>query len=430
MKILVIGSGGREHALCWKIAKSPKCKKLYCAPGNGGTAGVAENIGIEADDINGLLKFAKENRIDLTVVGPEAALVNGIVDSFNKEGVRIFGPTADVARLEGSKVFAKEAMKRFGVPTAGFKVFDDAAAALDHLDTIKAPVVVKADGLAAGKGVVVAKTIEEAKGAVKKMMVGRAFGSAGDRIIIEECLSGEEASIIVISDGAHVVPMASSQDHKRVFDHDMGPNTGGMGAYSPAPAVSEDLFKKIMDTAVMPVINGLRQEGTPYKGALYAGIMLTTSGPYVLEFNARFGDPETQAILPRLKTDIVDMIERGIDGKLEGFKPEWDPRPCVSVVLASGGYPDKFEKGKEITGVDQAAAMKDVFVFHAGTKAGRRDTDKGKVFITNGGRVLNVSAIGINFKGAIENCYNAVSRIRFDDMHYRRDIGQKAMDKL
>lgn len=428
MNILVVGSGGREHALSWKISKSPKCTKLYCAPGNGGISEVAQLVNIQADDVEGLLKFAKDNSIGLTVVGPEVPLVKGIVDAFTKEGLKIFGPKAELAMIEGSKVFAKELMKRFGVPTADFRVFDNSADALKYLDTKTAPLVVKADGLAAGKGVVVAKTIEEAKAAVKKMMIGKVFGAAGEKVIIEECLSGEEASIIIVSDGSNIIPMASSQDHKRVFDHDMGPNTGGMGAYSPAPAVTDELFRKIIDTAVMPVIKGLEREGRPYKGALYAGIMLTAKGPFVLEFNARFGDPETQAILPRLKTDLVDIMERSISGTLAGFKPEWDPRPCVSVVVASGGYPDKFEKGKEITGVDEAGKMKDVFIFHAGTRAGRRSTDKGRVFITSGGRVLNVTALGMNFSGAMDNCYSAVSRIQFDDMHYRRDIGQKAVD--
>ena len=429
MNILVIGSGGREHAICWKISKSPKCTKLYCAPGNGGISEVAELVGIEADDTDGLLKFAKKNSIGLTVVGPEAPLVKGIVDVFEKEGLKVFGPTAELAMIEGSKVFAKELMKRFGVPTADFRVFDNSDDALKYLDTKTAPIVVKADGLAAGKGVVVAKTIEEARTAVKKMMVGRVFGAAGDRVVIEDCLSGEEASMIVVSDGLNIVPMASSQDYKRIFDYDIGPNTGGMGAYSPAPAVTSELFGKIIDTAVLPVIKGLQREGRPYKGALYAGIMLTDKGPFVLEFNARFGDPETQAILPRLKTDLVDIMQRSISGGLANYNLEWDPRPCVSVVMASGGYPDKFERNKEIVGIDEAGSMKDVFVFHAGTISGRRSMDKGKVFITNGGRVLNVTALGINFKAAMENCYNAVSKIRFDQMHYRRDIGQKAVDR-
>ena len=427
MKILVIGSGGREHALCWKIAQSPRCKKLYCAPGNGGISQIAQAVNINADDIDALLKFAKEEKIDLTVVGPEGPLVKGIVDSFLSQKLKIFGPTKELARIEGSKVFAKELMRRFGVPTADFKVFENSVDALRYLDTLNPPVVVKADGLAAGKGVVVAGNIAEAKAAVNKMLLGGVFGDAGRRIIIEECLSGEEASIIVVSDGFNVVPLASSQDHKRVFDNDMGPNTGGMGAYSPAPVVTEGLFKKIMDSIICPIIGGLSKDGTPYKGVLYAGIMITDKGPFVLEFNARFGDPETQAILPRLKTDIIDIMERSIDGGLSGYSLDWDARPCVSVVIASGGYPEEFEKGIEIKGLEELKNLKDVTVFHAGTKLGGRIQDLGKTFITSGGRVLNVTAMGADYKKAMENCYNAVSKIRFERMHYRRDIGLKAL---
>jgi len=427
LKVLVVGSGGREHALCWKIAESPRCKKLYCAPGNGGISQIAEIVNISADDINALLKFAKDQSIDLTVVGPEVPLVKGIVDLFSANNLKIFGPSKELARIEGSKIFAKELMRRFGVPTADFMVFEDAQEALKYLDTIKAPVVVKADGLAAGKGVVVARNISEAKDAVKKMLLGGAFGEAGKKIIIEECLSGQEASIIVVSDGNNVVPLASSQDHKRVFDDDVGPNTGGMGAYSPAPVVTEEFFKKIMDSVIYPVINGLSKDGTPYKGVLYAGIMITDKGPMVLEFNARFGDPETQAILPRLKTDIVDIIQRSIDGALSGYKLDWDQRPCVSVVMTSGGYPEAFEKGIEIEGLEEAKKMKDVTVFHAGTKLGKRVSDKNQTVLTSGGRVLNVTAIGADYKKAIENCYNALAKIRFEGMHYRRDIGSKAI---
>lgn len=429
MKILVIGSGGREHALCWKIAQSPRCEKLYCAPGNGGISEVAKLVNINADDINGLLHFAKAERIDLTVVGPETPLVAGIVDAFQKEGLKIFGPAKEVARLEGSKVFAKEMMRRFGVPTADFKVFDKADDALKFLDTRKSPVVVKADGLCAGKGVVVSKTIDEAKAAVKSMMVEKIFGPSGNRVIIEDCLVGQEASIIVIADGINVIPLASSQDHKRIFDGDRGPNTGGMGAYSPAPIVTDELFKYILDTVIYPMINGLAKESLSYKGALYAGIMVTEKGPFVLEFNTRFGDPETQAILPRLKSDIVDAMERAIDGKLGGCSLEWDKRPCVSVVVASGGYPGDYEKGMEIKGLDEIKRLKDVVVFHAGTKLGRRATDEGKRFITNGGRVLNVTALGSDIKKAIENCYKAITLVHFEKMHYRRDIGHRALNK-
>ncbi|MDP3804631.1 MAG: phosphoribosylamine--glycine ligase [Candidatus Omnitrophota bacterium] len=427
MRILVVGSGGREHALCWKIAQSTKCSKLYCAPGNGGIREVAEVVDINAEDTPGLLKFAKSNNIDMTVVGPESPLVKGIVDTFQKEGLKIFGPTKELAAIEGSKVFAKELMRRCGVSTADFMVFDDYNKAREYIDVKKAPIVVKADGLAAGKGVVVCVTVDEAKEAAKLMMVDRIFGAAGDRVIIEDCLAGEEASIIVISDGKNIVPLASSQDHKRAFDGDRGPNTGGMGAYSPAPVITDDLFREILGTIITPVIKGLAKDGKPYKGVLYAGIMVTSDGPYVLEFNARFGDPETQAILPRLKSDIVEAMERAIEGRLEGYKLEWDPRPCVSVAITSGGYPGNYDKGMEIKGLGDAKKLNNTVIFHAGTKAGRRKVDAPNLAITNGGRVLNVTALGTGFQEAIDNCYNAVSLIHFDRMHYRRDIGRRAL---
>ncbi|MFA6320915.1 MAG: phosphoribosylamine--glycine ligase [Candidatus Omnitrophota bacterium] len=429
MRILVIGSGGREHALCWKIAQSVKCSKIYCAPGNGGIRQTAELVNIEADNVEALLKFAKENRIDFTVVGPEVPLVKGIVDKFQKEGLKVFGPTADLAAIEGSKVFAKALMKKAGIPTAAFEVFENIDDALKYAATKKLPLVIKADGLCAGKGVVICKTPDEVLSTLTSMLVDKAFGAAGEKVIIEDCLAGEEASIIVISDGKNIVPMASSQDHKRIFDGDMGPNTGGMGAYSPAPVITNELFKNIIDTIIYPVINTLAKEGTPYKGVLYAGIMVTKDGPFVLEFNARFGDPETQAILPRLKNDLLDLMEKAVDGKLAGFTTEWDPRPCVSVVLASGGYPNKFDKGMEIKGLDEAVAMKDVVIFHAGTRKGRRATDSDKLLITSGGRVMNVTALGDDMNKAIDNCYNAVRLIHFDKMHYRRDIGVRAIGR-
>ena len=427
MKILVVGSGGREHALCWKIAKSKLCDKLYSAPGNGGISETAELVDIKADDITGLLNFAKEKKIDLTVVGPESALVAGIVDRFESEGLKIFGPSKSRALIEGSKVFSKELMKRWGVPTADFKVFDNAGEALKYLAGKEAPLVVKADGLCAGKGVLICKTIASAKDAVNEMMVKRSFGDAANKIIIEECLIGEEASIIVVSDGKNVVPLASSQDHKRVFDGDKGRNTGGMGAYSPAPVVTDAVFKKIMDKVVLPMIKGMAEEGEPYKGVLYVGIMLTKEGPKVLEFNARFGDPETQAIMPRLKSDLVDLMMRSIEGRLKGYSLDWDPRPCVSVVAASGGYPGNYEKGFEVKGVDIVRCIKDVVIFHAGTKSGRRASDGSSTFLTNGGRVLNVTALGSDIKDAINNCYTALGKISFDKMHYRRDIGFRAV---
>ncbi|MBU1808239.1 MAG: phosphoribosylamine--glycine ligase [Candidatus Omnitrophica bacterium] len=427
MRILLIGSGGREHALAWKIAGSPKCGKLYAAPGSDGMSDIAESVNIRADDITALLNFAVASKIGLTVVGPEVPLVAGIVDAFQDAGLRIFGPTKENARLEGSKVFSKELMKKLGIPTADFRIFDKYEDALEYLKTKKMPVVVKADGLAAGKGVVVCKSTEDAKTALTRMLVDKVFGPAGSRVIIEDCIKGEEASIIVVSDGKNVTALASSQDHKRVFDGDKGPNTGGMGAYSPAPIVTDDLLRKVMDKAIYPVINHLASEGKPYKGVLYAGIMVTDNGPYVLEFNVRFGDPETQAIMPRLKSDLVELIERAIDGKLGGYALDWNPRPCVSVAVVSGGYPGDFVKGMEIRGLSQAAGMKEVVIFHAGTKSGRRATDGSRLFITSGGRVLNITALGSDYRSAIDHCYEAVRAVHFDKMHYRTDIAHRAV---
>ncbi len=427
MRILVIGSGGREHALCWKIAQSPKCEKLYCAPGNAGVSEIAELVDIKTDDVDALLKFAKTKSIDLTIVGPEMPLVGGIVDRFEKENLKIFGPTKEFAMLEGSKVYAKELMKKLGVPTSDFRVFERIDDALKYIETKKMPVVIKADGLCAGKGVVICKASNEAKNTLKKMMVDKIFDSAGERVIIEECLAGEEASIIVISDGKNVVPLASSQDHKRIFNNDKGPNTGGMGAYSPAPIITDKLFKKILDTVIFPVIKGLAKEGKSYKGALYAGIMVTDRGLFVLEFNARFGDPETQAILPRLKSDLVEAINRAVIGQLGDYNLEWDARPCICVVMASGGYPGDYEKGMEIKGLDEVKKMKDVIVFHAGTKLAKSFTDKRKLYITNGGRVLNVTALGDDYACAVDNCYNAVKKIHFEKMQYRTDIARRAL---
>ncbi|MFH1189798.1 MAG: phosphoribosylamine--glycine ligase [Candidatus Omnitrophota bacterium] len=427
MNILLIGSGGREHALAWKIAGSPKCGKLYASPGSDGMSDIAESTGIRADDIDALLDFARANKVGLTVVGPEAPLVAGIVNVFQAAGLRIFGPAKALAALEGSKAYSKELMKKLGVPTADFRVFDNYEDASGYLKTRSLPVVIKADGLAAGKGVSVCNTMEDAKAALESMLVDKAFGPAGSKVIIEDCISGEEASIIVVSDGRNIVPLASSQDHKRAFDGDKGPNTGGMGAYSPAPVVTDDLLKKVIDTAIRPVIDHLAEEGKPYKGVLYAGIMATAKGPYVLEFNVRFGDPETQAIMPRLRTDLVELIERAIDGKLEGFTLDWDPRPCVSVAAVSGGYPGNFVKGMEIRGLDEAAAMEDVVIFHAGTRSGRRATDGSNLFITAGGRVLNITALGRDYEDAISRCYEAVRAVYFDNIHYRTDIARRAV---
>ena len=340
---------------------------------------------------------------------------------------KVFGPAKDLAAIEGSKIFAKSLMRKAGVPTAAFGVFEDMGSALKYAATKKLPLVVKADGLCAGKGVIICKTSGELESALKSMLVDKAFGASGEKVIIEDCLEGEEASIIVISDGRNVVPLASSQDHKRIFDGDMGANTGGMGAYSPAPVITDGLFKKIIDTIIYPVINTLARDGKPYKGVLYAGIMVTKDGPFVLEFNARFGDPETQAILPRLKSDLVEVMEKAADGNLSGVSLAWDPRPCVSVVIASGGYPNQYDKGMEIKGLEEASAMKDVFIFHAGTRKGRRAADNPKLLISSGGRVLDVTALGDDMQKAIDNCYNAVRVIHFDKMHYRRDVGAKAL---
>ena len=423
MKVLIVGSGGREHTLAWKIAQSKKVEKIFCAPGNGGIEEIAELVSIKADDIKGLLEFAKENDIGLTVVGPEVPLVEGIVDEFTKNGLKIFGPTKRLALLEGSKVFAKETMKKFGVSTADFEVFSDASKAKEYLKKKGVPIVVKADGLAAGKGVIMAETIKEAEVAIDDILVKKIFGNSGDRIILEDCLEGEEASILVFSDGKNIVPLVSSQDHKRIFDNDKGPNTGGMGAYSPAPVVSGKLFDEVIDTVFRPIIDGLAVEGKFYKGVLYGGIMITKSGPMVLEFNVRFGEPETQEILPRLKSDLVDIMMACIDGELDKIDIEWDQRACLCVVLASKGYPALYEKHKEINGLKHVKDIKDATVFHAGTAR-----ENGKVF-TSGGRVLGVTGLGKDINAAKDTAYQAIDKIEFDGIYYRKDIGYRAIGR-
>ncbi|OPX30557.1 MAG: phosphoribosylamine--glycine ligase [Candidatus Omnitrophica bacterium 4484_171] len=428
MKILIIGSGGREYALAWKIKQSPLVDKIYCAPGNGGTSLITENINIEASDINALFNFAGNKGIDLTVVGPEAPLAAGIVDRFERAGLKIFGPNAELARLESSKVFAKEMMRKFGIPTAGFAVFDDPVEAKEYIDKKGVPIVIKADGLAAGKGVIVAESIEEAKNAVNTIMIDKKFGSSGDRIIIEDCLTGEEASILIFTDGVNIVPLVSSQDHKRVFDNDKGPNTGGMGAYSPAPIVTEAVFDKAMKRIFMPLIDGLRNDGFVYKGMLYAGLMIKDEEPYVLEFNVRFGDPETQAIIPKLKSDLVQVMLNTVSGGLGRVNLEWDKRACVCVVLTSGGYPASYEKGRIIEGLDKVKGTDDIFIFHAGTKIADNHSASGTQFLTNGGRVLNIAALASTFKEAQSKAYRAIDNIKFDKMHYRKDIGDKALN--
>jgi len=423
MKVLVVGGGGREHALCWKIKQSILVKELYCAPGNGGTAKIAQNIPIKAEDVNAIVDFVKNTKIDFVVIGPEAPLNLGIVDMLEREGVMAFGPSKRAALLEGSKVFAKNIMKKYGIPTADFEVFDDPVKAKKYIEEHNKPLVVKADGLAAGKGVYVCKKKEEAMNAINDIMLKRVFGSAGDKVIIEDCLEGEEASFLVFTDGEVVIPMDSSQDHKRVYDNDEGPNTGGMGAYSPAPVVNKEVFDKVMNKIINPIIKGMSNEGIPFKGVLYAGLMIKDNEPYVLEFNTRFGDPEAQPLLVRIKNDIMPVLMGCVDGKLGNEYLLWDERPAVCVVIASGGYPGEYKKGFEIKGLDEIDD-ENIYVFHAGTKM----VDS-KIY-TDGGRVLGVTALGDNIINAIENAYRGVSKISFEGMHYRKDIGKKAINRL
>ncbi len=421
MKILVIGSGGREHALVWKIKQSKKVEKIYCAPGNAGISRMADCVDISPTDVKKILKFAKKEKIDLTVVGPESSLVAGIVDVFEKNGLRIFGPTMKAAELEGSKVFSKEFLEKYKIPTAPFKVFKDSDKAKKYIDSHGAPIVVKADGLAAGKGVIVAQTVEEAKHAVDHIMADKAFGSAGDTIVIESCLTGEEASFIAFTDGKTVLSLPTSQDHKAVYEKDQGPNTGGMGAYSPAPVVTDQVADFVMNRVMLPTVKGLEAEGRPYKGMLYAGLMIDGDTINVLEFNCRFGDPEAQPLLMRLKSDIVDIFEAAIDGRLDRVEMKIDPRPTVCVVMSSGGYPGPYENGKVIKGLTKASECKGVEVFHAGTAR------KGGRIVTNGGRVLGVTAVGNTLKEAITRAYSAVDEISWTNCYCRRDIGEKAL---
>lgn len=421
MKILVVGSGGREHALVWKIAQSKDTEQIFAAPGNAGIAKVAKCVDISSDNIDGLVKFAKDNYIDLTVVGPEAPLVAGIVDIFDKAGLRIFGPTALAARLEASKVFAKQVMIKSGVPTAACEIFGDSQQAKDYVRQKGVPVVVKADGLAQGKGVIVARTQQQALDAISSIMDEKVFGAAGNKVIIEDCLEGEEASILVFCDGKNFIPLPSSQDHKRAFDNDEGPNTGGMGAYSPAPIINNRLMKKILNEIIKPVVAEMEKIGCPYKGVLYTGIMITKNGPQALEFNVRFGDPETQAILPRLNTDLVRVMQAVIDTSIDKIKLSFRKESCVCVVVASGGYPGDYQKGKEIFGLDSLKDNDKIILFHAATKS------EGNKILTNGGRVLGITALGKDIKAAIDNSYRAIEKIKFEGMHYRRDIGAKAV---
>jgi len=423
MKVLVIGNGGREHAIIWKLAQSPKVDKIYCTLGNAGISKQAEIIDIKVDDFEKLAKFAQENKIDFTFVGPEVPLAGGITDFFNLKNLKVFGPSKKGAMLEASKSFAKDFMKKYNVPTAEYNVFTDLNKALDFLN--KQPenkkLVVKADGLAAGKGVIMCQNRQQAVEAVKEIMQDKSFGSAGDKIVFEQWLNGQETSVLVFVDGKHFSIMPAAQDHKRVGDGDTGLNTGGMGAYAPAPVATEELLKQVKEQIMPNIINGLQKENIDYKGILYIGFMVDNGNPYVLEFNCRFGDPETQVILPLLKTDLVDIVEHTINQTLNEIDIKWENKAAVCVVLASGGYPEKYDKNIEISGLD-TITEDEAIIFHAGTKK----NENGKI-VTSGGRVLVVTAISDDIKSAIDKAYKVIPKIKFDKMHYRKDIGQRAL---
>lgn len=424
MKVLVVGGGGREHALVWKIAQSPLVKKIFCAPGNAGIAAQAECVPIGAEDVDQLLAFARQQKIDLTVVGPEGPLSVGIVDRFEQAGLRIFGASQKAAAIEASKSFAKYIMTKYDVPTAIGETFTSYKPAEAYIKKMGAPIVVKADGLAAGKGVIVCDTVAKAISALKQIMVKKEFGDAGKKVVVEECLVGEEASFLAFTDGKTVIALPSSQDHKPIFDGDKGPNTGGMGAYSPAPVVDQHLHNRIMKEIMIPTVQGMAAEGRPYKGVLYAGLMIDRDRIKVLEFNGRFGDPEAQPLLMRLKNDIIPIIEAIIDERLDQCRLEIDPRATVCVVMAAGGYPGKYKKGHPIQGLDKAKRLKDVMVFHAGTGM------DGRQVVASGGRVLGVTALGKTVEAAIAKAYKAVEKISWKDVQYRKDIGQKALARF
>ena len=424
MRILVVGSGAREHTFVWKIVQSPLVEKVYCVPGNPGIAQIAECRSIPLEDnFSAIADFAETEKIDLTVVGPEDPLARGIVDVFQARGLRAFGPDRKAAILEASKDFAKRLMAQNGIPTAAYRTFEDADAAIAYLKEINAPVFVKADGLAAGKGVIPGLTLDSAIKAVQEIMVDRNFGSAGDKVVIEEALFGEEASFTVLTDGTYCLPFVSSQDHKMSLDGDQGKNTGGMGAYSPAPVMTSELSEQVMNTIVMPAISAMASEGRTFKGILYVGLMITEAGPKVIEFNCRLGDPEAQVLLTRMESDLVPMLDACIDGTLDKIECKWKPEAATCVVMASGGYPDPYETGKVITGLDRANALENVTVFHAGTQLRNGDV------ATGGGRVLGVTALACDIRSAIEGAYRGVDEIHFDQAHFRTDIGYWALDR-
>lgn len=420
MKVLVIGGGGREHALVWKIAQSPLVKEIFCAPGNPGIEDHATPVDLKVDDIAGLRDFARGKKIDLTIVGPELPLTLGITDLFENAGLKVFGPSEKAAELEKSKSFTKEILKKYDIPTAAYETFTAAKEACEYLKKREFPLVVKADGLAAGKGVIICDSLENAENAVKEILEEKVFGEAGNQIVIEDFLTGEEVSILVFSDGKNLVPLMPAQDHKAVYDGDKGPNTGGMGAYSPAPVLSDEMAEDVLENILKPVVKAMDQEGRAYKGILYAGLMMTKEGPKVLEFNVRFGDPETQPILMRMESDIVPLFLASIEGSLDRQKIEWRNEAAVCVVMASAGYPGNYPKGEEILGLDKIKGSSDTVVFHAGTKK------EGNKILTNGGRVLSVTSLGNTIAEAIKNSYEAVSQISWENSYYRKDIGKKA----
>ena len=420
MKILVVGGGGREHTIVWKIAQSPKVEKIYCAPGNGGIAELAECVNVSATDIDGMVALAKEKAIDLVMVAPDDPLVMGMVDAMEAAGIRAFGPRANAAIIEGSKAFSKELMKKYNIPTAKYEVFTDSASAIEYIKSQgKFPAVIKADGLALGKGVIIAQDLAEAEEAVREMIDGGKFGKSGSRVVVEEFLTGPEVSVLAFTDGKNVKPMVSAQDHKRAYDNDEGLNTGGMGTFSPSRLYDEAKQKECMENIFLPTIKAMAAEGRPFKGVLYFGLMMTPDGVKVIEYNCRFGDPETQVVLPRLRTDLVEIMDAIIDERLDEIEIEWADNAAVCVVMASGGYPVSYGKGYEITGIDAVNAMDDMIVFHAGTAI-----KDGKT-VTSGGRVLGVTAVGSDLDNAIKRAYEGVKKIDFKDAHYRTDIGIK-----
>ncbi len=419
MKVLVVGGGGREHTIIWKLAQSSRITKLYCAPGNGGISKLAECVSIKAIDIEKMVSFAKQENIDLVMVAPDDPLALGMVDAMEAAGIRAFGPVKAAAILEGSKAFSKDLMYKYNIPTAGYKVFTNSDEAIAYLKAGKIPVVVKADGLALGKGVIIAQTLQEAIDAVNSIMNDKVFGEAGSKVVIEEFIEGPEVSILAFTDGKTIVPMVSSQDHKRAYDHDMGPNTGGMGTFSPSPLYTAELDEYCMKNIFLPTVDAMNKEGRTFKGVIYFGLMLTKDGPKVLEYNARFGDPETQVVLPRLKTDLLEIFEAIIDERLDSIDIEWDDNAAVCVVAASGGYPGKYQTGIEIKGIDAAQENDQTTVFHAGTST------KDGTFFTAGGRVLGVTAVAQSMQQAIEKAYQGIEKISFDGMHFRKDIGRK-----